>query len=413
MGLKILYHHRTQGRGAEGQHIRCMVEALRALGHEVRVVSPPGIDPMQTVQSAPARAAASGERGAQSLMSWISRRLPDFLFEIAEIVYNVPAWFRLRAVLKAERFDLIYERYAFFLLAGAVLARSHRIPFVLEANEVAGVPGRNRRQTFTRICAAMERMLFRRCSAIHLVSSNLVRRAAAQGVPPERLHVAPNAFDPEQLPATLDAPAQREALGLSARTVIGFAGSLAVWDRLDMLIDAFAAIAPRHPDAALLIVGDGVVLPQLKAHAAQIGVADRVVFTGWVPRDRVYHVLNAIDIAVLPHSNEFGSPVVMFEFMGLRKPLILPRLDPITDVHEDGRTALVFPPQDRPALERALETLLDAPDRRQALTEASYRLLVDAYTWRRNARNVLDSVGLADADPTQPPRCAQSVSGSR
>ena len=346
-------------------------------------------------------------------MSWISRRLPDFLFEIAEIVYNVPAWFRLRAVLKAERFDLIYERYAFFLLAGAMLARSHRIPFVLEANEVAGVPGRNRRQTFTRICAAMERMLFRRCSAIHLVSSNLVRRAAAQGVPPERLHVAPNAFDPEQLPAKLDAPAQREALGLSGRTVIGFAGSLAVWDRLDMLIDAFAAIAPRHPDAALLIVGDGVVLPQLKAHAAQIGIADRVVFTGWVPRDRVYHVLNAIDIAVLPHSNEFGSPVVMFEFMGLRKPLILPRLDPITDVHEDGRTALVFPPQDRPALERALETLLDAPDRRQALAEASYRLLVDAYTWRRNARNVLDSVGLADADPTQPPRCAQAVSGSR
>ena len=87
MGLKILYHHRTQGRGAEGQHIRCMVEALRALGHEVRVVSPPGIDPMQTVQSAPARAAASGERGAQSLMSWISRRLPDFLFEIAEISF--------------------------------------------------------------------------------------------------------------------------------------------------------------------------------------------------------------------------------------------------------------------------------------------------------------------------------------
>jgi glycosyltransferase involved in cell wall biosynthesis len=386
-----------------------MVEALRALGHEVRVVSPPGIDPMQSAQSAPARAAASGERGVQSLMSWISRRLPDFLFEIAEIVYNVPAWFRLRGILKAERFDLIYERYAFFLLAGAMLARAHRIPFVLEANEVAGVPGRNRRQTFTRICSAMERMLFRRCSAIHLVSSNLVRRAAVQGVPPERLHVAPNAFDPEQLPPDLDAQAQRTALGLSQRTVIGFAGSLAVWDRLDMLIDAFAAIAPRHPDAALLIVGDGAVLAQLEAHAAQIGIADRVVFTGWVPRDRVYHVLNAIDIAVLPHSNEFGSPVVMFEFMGLRKPLILPRLDPITDVHEDGRTALVFPPQDRPALERALEALLDAPDRRHALAEASYRLLVEAYTWQRNARNVLDSVGLAQPDPAPLPHRGQPL----
>jgi len=44
---RILYHHRTQGRGVEGVHIRGMVDSFRKLGYEVDIVSPLGIDPYQ------------------------------------------------------------------------------------------------------------------------------------------------------------------------------------------------------------------------------------------------------------------------------------------------------------------------------------------------------------------------------
>ena len=53
MPLKILYHHRTQGRGAEGHHIASIVRELEAMGHEVTVLSPRGVDPLDPTASAP------------------------------------------------------------------------------------------------------------------------------------------------------------------------------------------------------------------------------------------------------------------------------------------------------------------------------------------------------------------------
>jgi hypothetical protein len=48
--MKILYHHRTQAKGGEGVHIREIIKSFRSLGHEVVIVSPPGIDVFQMLQ---------------------------------------------------------------------------------------------------------------------------------------------------------------------------------------------------------------------------------------------------------------------------------------------------------------------------------------------------------------------------
>ena len=91
MALKILYHHRTQGRGAEGLHISRIVLALRELGHEVVVVSPPGIDPMGPQSELPLGKAGARAWGLASWWKWVGRNLPGFMFEFAEMAYNVPA----------------------------------------------------------------------------------------------------------------------------------------------------------------------------------------------------------------------------------------------------------------------------------------------------------------------------------
>ena len=62
--LRVLYHHRTQGRGAEGLHVASIVRALQAQGHQVTVVSPPGIDPLDPASSAPVDKAAVKTREA-------------------------------------------------------------------------------------------------------------------------------------------------------------------------------------------------------------------------------------------------------------------------------------------------------------------------------------------------------------
>jgi glycosyltransferase involved in cell wall biosynthesis len=365
------------------------------MGHRVTIVSPPGVNPLSPVSSAPVDKSNVKTRGIQTLWKWISKHLPNAIFELMEIAYNLPAYFRLRRVLAAGSFDLIYERYAFYLVAGSILARSFNIPLVLEANEVSGISNRARPQSFPHLCARFERFLFRRCTAIHTVSSKLRDMICAQDVPPSRIHVVPNALDvdkvlPRSKPDNLVARYK-----LDGTLVLGFAGWFDEWDRLDFLIDVFARLYQRYPNLRVLLIGDGRVVADLKRRIGSYRLDEAVIFTGPVPRAQIYDYLSLIDIAVLPHSNDFGSPVVMFEFMGLKIPVVAPRLPPIEDVHTDQQTAMLFAPLNAKECGTAIEKLVLTSPLRESIAAEAYQLLRTRHTWARNASLILESAALA------------------
>lgn len=397
MKLNILYHHRTQGRGAEGVHITSIVRALQAMGHSVTVLSPPGVDPLDPKHSAPVDKSRVKTGGVQTLWKWISRHLPNFLFELAEIGYNLPAWWRLRRMLATQKFDLVYERYAFFLVAGSIVARRHGIPFVLEANEVSGIAHRARPQSYPRLCAWFERILFAHCTGIHTVSSRLKQMILDQGVADARVHVVPNAFDVAKIKTHGKNPALIERYHLQDKLVLGFAGWFDHWDRLDFFVDVFRELRKTHGNLHLLLIGDGPVLADVRKIIARDDLAPHVTLTGPVTRDKIYEYLSLIDIAVLPHSNDFGSPVVMFEFMGLKIPVVAPRLPPIMDVHTNGKTGMLFDPLDVAQCRQAIEQLVTAPELRHQIAQRAYQKLQSDHTWHRNAALILESANLTPA----------------
>jgi glycosyltransferase involved in cell wall biosynthesis len=387
--MRILYHHRTQGRGAEGNHIVSIVSALRALGHHVDVLSPPGVDPFDPAATIPVDKAKTTTRGWSSVWKLMSRKLPNWLFEIAEVVYNVPAYFRLRKALAAGRYDLLFERYAFFLVAGVLAARRSHCRFLLEINEVSGIPNRARHQSFERLCAMFERFIMRRATRVHAVSSWLGERAVAAGLPRERLVVAANGFEVSRLKLTQSREAMRRQLRLDAGVVIGFAGWFDRWDRLDFLIDVFNDLRATHPRLKLCLVGAGPAAEALAEKARASPYAADIVLTGAVPRQQVYDYIQTFDLGVLPHSNVFGSPIVMFEMMGLGIPLVLPRLPPIEDVHRDADTALLFTPLDFAGCRATLARMLSDDALRTAIATRASAKLTGEHTWRDTASRIL------------------------
>lgn len=389
--LKILYHHRTQGRGAEGVHIVSIVHALEKLGHEVTVLSPSGVDPLKAAGDAPVDKSQVTTSGLQTLWKWISKHLPNALFEVAEILYNIPAGIRLDKALRARSYDIVYERYAFYLLAGAIKAAKHNIPFVLEANEVSGIRDRARRQSFKSLCRRFERSLFHRCCGILTVSSHLRDRILANGVHAKKVRVVPNAVDVEKFKGLRRDLVLADQLGLSDHQVLVVAGWFDKWDRLDFLIDALALLVVPFPAVKLLLVGDGPVLADARGQVAELGLQNHVVFSGAVPRKDVLRYLCLGNIAVLPHSNEFGSPIIMFEFMGLQVPLVAPRLAPIQDVHVDGQTALLFRPLDLEDFVGKLTAILSAPEVGTRIAQSAFEILQQSHTWEQNAIQIIES----------------------
>ncbi len=390
--LNILYHHRTQGRGAEGVHIVSIVHALQRMGHRVTVISPAGIDPMVSAGDAPVDKSTVVTSGVQSLWKWISKHLPNAMFELTEIAYNLPARRRIEAALRAEKFDLVYERYAFYLTAGAKAAMRHGIPFVLEANEVSGIKDRARPQSFPGLCNRFERSLFENCTSILTVSSCLRNMILERGgIAADRVKVVPNAVDLEKFLNISRDPELTAKLALDGAKVLAVCGWFDKWDRLDFMIDALARLAPRFPQAKLLVVGDGPVLPKARERAVQTGVQSRIVFTGAVLRREVLQYLAQADIALIPHSNDFGSPVVMFEFMGLGAAVVAPRLTPIEDVHVHGETALLFTPLDLDSFVAQIAALLQDDSLRSDIAKRAKEVLFENHTWDMNAKQILTS----------------------
>jgi glycosyltransferase involved in cell wall biosynthesis len=371
--LRILYHHRTQGRGAEGNHIVSIVTALREAGHEVDVVSPPGVDPFDTAVTVPVDASKQPARGWSRLWRAISLHAPGFVFELAECAYNVPAYFALRRALRAKRYDVLFERYASYLVAGVLAARAAGCRFVLEVNDVSGVAFRVRPQHMPRLCERVERWLLARCDLTHAVSSYLGDRLVERGVHPDR----------EEM---------RAHFGLADALVVGFAGWFVAWDRLDFMLDVFGQVRDRHPNLKLCLVGDGPPARELVERTRGTPLEGAIVLTGAVPRANVYDHIQMFDIGFLPHSNLFGSPVVMFEMMGLRVPLLMPALPPILDVHREGDTALLFPPLDAACAVAMLTELVESSELREALAERAYLKLNAAHTWLHTANRIMSAM---------------------
>jgi glycosyltransferase involved in cell wall biosynthesis len=99
-----------------------------------------------------------------------------------------------------------------------------------------------------------------------------------------------------------------------------------------------------------------------------------------------------MDACVIPHSNDYRSPIKLFEYMAQERPVLAPRTEPIEAVVEDGKEALLFTPLDSDSFRSSLSKLLDDKELRKSLGRNARRLIEERHTWRHNARQVLESI---------------------
>jgi glycosyltransferase involved in cell wall biosynthesis len=390
--MRAIYHHRTQGRDVEAVHIHGLASGLEQLGYAVEVVGPPGVDldPNSTV--APTTGKAATPWGI------LARSVPQLLFECLELGYNLAAVPRLWSRCRAQKPELIYERYALFNAAGVLVGRLCGVPVVLEVNETAGVDRtrQGKRIAMARLAHWLERRILGGAAGIVVVSGYLKEYVRDAGVPEQRIRVTPNAVDVGRFDADrIDGAAVRDRYGLQGKTVIGFAGSFTKWHGLDLLIDAAAALMPEFPDVHLLLVGDGARRQASEEQAAALGIADRVVFTGKVPHAEMPEHMAAMDFGVMPASNVYGSPMKVFEYMAMGRPAVAPRYRPLEEAVADGEDGLLFTPGDIDSLRACLRRLVEDPSYRRRLGDAAREKVRTRHQWVHNAAAVVE---LAQAD---------------
>ena len=194
------------------------------------------------------------------------------------------------------------------------------------------------------------------------------------GIPAGRIHVVPEAIDIRTWTELRHRHMNLHADNPSRPpTILSVAHQYPRKDTASLL-HAMRIVVERHPEAHLIVVGGGPMLPRLRRLSGALGLDAHVSFRGPVARDdEVRAAYFEADIFCLPSRQE-GFGLVFVEAMAAGLPIVAVRAGATPEVVEHERTGLLVPPSDPVALASTLMRLLTSPETRKRLGEAGTRM---------------------------------------
>ena len=262
-------------------------------------------------------------------------------------------------LLRRDRPDVVVSAISHANVVAAVVARllPHRPRLIVMHHNTTSISTRRTVRRRDRLIPVLCGLAYRLADAVTAVSHGVAADLAESShLPSERIRILPNPIEYERLRELATQPAPTaDRLRADTLPVVVAAGRLQTQKAFDVLLDAAARMTTAH---RLVILGDGPLRPALEQQARDLGLADRVTFTGFVANP--YPFFAAADVFALSSRWE-GLPTVLLESLAF--PLRIVATDCPSGPAEildgvDGSE--LVPVQDAPALAVALDRALAA-----------------------------------------------------
>jgi glycogen(starch) synthase len=150
----------------------------------------------------------------------------------------------------------------------------------------------------------------------------------------------------------------------------------------DLALTAFVTLACQFPDARLVIAGDGPMRHPLEEQARELGLAERVQFTGWVAAEKVSELINTATLVVMPSRRE-GLPLVGIQAAQMARPVVATRVGGLPELVVEGETGWLVQQEDSKALAEAVALLIEHPARAQQMGQAAQHRAQEFFGWTR------------------------------
>ncbi len=285
---------------------------------------------------------------------------------------NIAAPFRLARELRRFRPALLQTFLFHANLAGRIAGRLAGIRAI-----VSGIRVAERR---SRIPLWLDRWTNRLVATNVCVSQAVADFSIARaGLSPKKVVVFPNGVDVARFSAAH--PADLSAFGIpSGSRVLLAVGRLDRQKGLHDLLAAMALVIRDHPEAHLLLVGEGPERPILERLMREMKLTDRVHLAGW--RSDVPELLAGGYAFVLSSLWE-GMPNVILEAMAAGLPVVATEVEGTSELVIEGETGFIVPRQSPQALAAALKAVLADPPRAAALGQAGRRRAASEFPWEK------------------------------
>jgi glycosyltransferase involved in cell wall biosynthesis len=346
--MRIFFLSTSMGMGGADQQILILARAMRARGHQVRIVSLAPLGPM----------------GLEAR----SEGIPTESLELRRNLGIISRPFRLIRMIRAWRPDVLHSHMVHANLLARAVRPLARVPTLVSTIHSINDGGRVRIAAYR-----LTRWLVDRHTIISQLAAE--RYIGIGAVPADRLQVIPNAVDTSRFRRLFQARAAvRRELGLGDEFAWLAVGRFEDPKDYPTMIAAFSRLAANQPASRLLLAGKGSLQEEVAALVRAAGLEQRVRFLG-VRRD-IPELMSAADAYVLSSAWE-GMPVVLLEAAAVELPVVATRVGGIPEVVEDGTTGLLVPPGDPVLLGDAMMRIEALSPEARATMGARGRALVE------------------------------------
>jgi glycosyltransferase involved in cell wall biosynthesis len=304
-------------------------------------------------------------------------------------VRDAIAFARLYTIFRRENYDIVHTHSSKAGILGRLAARLAGVKIVVHT--IHGLPFHPYQSRLSnRAYVFLEKVAAKASTKIVCVADAMIEQAVAAGVAPRKKFLT--IYSGMDLDAFLESgrfrAATRRRFGIADdEVVIGKIARLFPLKGHEFLFAAAEEVVRRFPKTRFLLVGEGILRERFQRVLRQKGLADRFIFAGLVPPERIPEMISAMDILVhvslreglakaLPQAMACGKPVVSFDVDGAR------------EVVKNGGTGYLVRPQDVHGLVDALNRLLPDESLRNRLGASGKRLVDPAFRKERMVEHI-------------------------
>ena len=368
--------------GAQENTLLTVEDQHHLFGDQVTLITGPGLGPEGSLEE---RARRGG----------LDVRLIEASKRAIHPWHDWRTYHQLIALLKEIKPDVLHTHSSKAGIIGRAVAAKLRIPCVHTIHGASFHYGQS--PVAHGLYQVLERCAGKRTDRFISVCDAMTDQYVAAGVAPrEKFTTIYSGFDVEPFVSPPRRPeAVRAELGLKPDDiVIGKVARLFPLKGHEYLVPAAKAVIDRHPNVKFLLVGDGILRPQVEAELKILGLRDRFVFAGLVPPGKVPELIHAMDIVVhtsvweglarvLPQGLIAGKPVVSYDIDGA-KEVVIP-----------GVTGFLAPSRTTTELADGLSKLVGDPELRQRMGQTGRERFTDQFrhqTMTKRIREVYASM---------------------
>jgi glycosyltransferase involved in cell wall biosynthesis len=300
--------------------------------------------------------------------------------------------------LVKHRPEVVYVRTCFLAFLIYPICRLSGILLIAEVDAIVEeeIRMRGQRRFLARTLKVLNKLNYRCIDGLVCVTSGIKEEVIRRGAEPNTTVVIQNAAQTDIM-RPIDQSQSRRQLGLAQEDyIVGFAGSLAPWQGLELLVQAAQEVIDNAPrPVRFVLVGDGQCRQELQEMIEQLDLSQFFSFLSSMSYEQVTVFNNACDTIVIPIHDprklRYGiSPLKFWDAVSVGVPVLVPEDSQLKDVLEHLRLPGTFRAGDTEDLAEKILQVLSNTEHHQARRVDVHRIVSEQYSWTHVAEKLAE-----------------------